>query len=260
MSYEIDRIAECLNIEEEILLLLPELLNDIWILGSWPQEIIKLLETIPVTSDSCIVELGCGKGAISIPIAKRFNCKVIGVDIYQPFLNEARNKAFEYKVEHLCEFINEEIQSFIDRGKAQFDIGILAAVGTIGSTMKETIFQFRKTVIPGGYFVIDDGYLNEGIVPSLKGYEYALPQREMLEVLKSYSDKIIAEKVIPRHRVKEYNEQNNIFIEKRAKEIIKRNPSTKKMIEAFVEKEKEECEFIEEKTIACIWLMRKSYN
>lgn len=52
---------------------------------------VELADRLPIKADQHIVDIGCGLGGPARYIAKRFGCKVSGVDITQPFV-EAGNK------------------------------------------------------------------------------------------------------------------------------------------------------------------------
>ncbi|MBI4744808.1 MAG: class I SAM-dependent methyltransferase [Actinobacteria bacterium] len=254
---EKNQLAKALNIKKELIPFLPELLSDIWILGSWPDRIIELLKDLHLPENTQVIELGCGKGAVSIQVAKYLNYNVTGIDIFEPFLNEAKSKAVEYKVKHLCKFIKEDIAKFIDYNQTLFDVLIFAAVGTIGDNIQQTIYNLRKVVRPQGYIIIDDGFLSDDSPTTLKGYEYNCNYDETVKQLTYYGDKIIREIRISLKDLKDSNENNNICIKKRADKIIEKFPQMKHYIEVYIQNEKNECEFLETKTTPAIWLLQK---
>jgi predicted RNA methylase len=60
---------------------LPYILQDLWELGASPGEIIELVRKHANNySRLRILDLGCGKGAVSIQLAKELNCSCLGVD------------------------------------------------------------------------------------------------------------------------------------------------------------------------------------
>jgi protein-L-isoaspartate O-methyltransferase len=52
---------------------------------------VELADALPIRSDSLVVDIGCGIGGPARYLAKRFGCRVYGVDITAPFV-EAANK------------------------------------------------------------------------------------------------------------------------------------------------------------------------
>ncbi|MCK5453172.1 MAG: class I SAM-dependent methyltransferase, partial [Calditrichia bacterium] len=83
-------LSESLETNPNFLPYLPELLQDLWELGSSPDKIIELIRPLELNAgDTRILDLGCGKGAVSILLVKTFGFQAIGVDGCQPFLDEA---------------------------------------------------------------------------------------------------------------------------------------------------------------------------
>ena len=60
-------VSNSLETVPDFLPYLPELLVDLWALGSSPQSIIGLLSPLPLSStETRVLDLGCGKGAVII--------------------------------------------------------------------------------------------------------------------------------------------------------------------------------------------------
>jgi ubiquinone/menaquinone biosynthesis C-methylase UbiE len=64
----------------------------------------KLLELCRIDKDKRVLDIACGKGTTSILIAKKFGCKVVGIDISPELIEEAKFLARKSKVGHLLEF------------------------------------------------------------------------------------------------------------------------------------------------------------
>ena len=54
--------------------------------------------------DTKVLDLACGKGAVSVRLAKELNIHFKGVDILPEFIDYAKCNAQEYGVSDLCEF------------------------------------------------------------------------------------------------------------------------------------------------------------
>ncbi|MBU4451076.1 MAG: methyltransferase domain-containing protein, partial [Actinobacteria bacterium] len=68
----------------------PYILQDLWEIGASPEVIIELVRKHTNNYYSLsILDLGCGKGAVSIKLAKEFNCTCLGIDAIKEFINEA---------------------------------------------------------------------------------------------------------------------------------------------------------------------------
>ena len=89
----------------ELLPYLPELLTDIWALGSSPVTVVEWLRSRQLPPETTrVLDLGCGKGAVSINLARELGFHILGIDFFEPFLAEAMEKARELGVEKLCSF------------------------------------------------------------------------------------------------------------------------------------------------------------
>ena len=100
----------------EIIPFLPYLLQDFWELGSDPEIMTELIDKyIRLSENTRILDLGCGKGAVSVKTAQKLGVKVKGIDLIPEFVEFAEQKAKEYKVDDLCEFetgdINEAVKT-----------------------------------------------------------------------------------------------------------------------------------------------------
>src|SRR4030042_3768482 len=91
--------------EIELFPYLPYLMQDIWEIGASPEVIIDLVEKhTREYSKITVLDLGCGKGAVSVKLAHKLQCKCYGIDAIKEFIDEANKKTNEYKVNSLCKF------------------------------------------------------------------------------------------------------------------------------------------------------------
>ncbi|MCK5241132.1 class I SAM-dependent methyltransferase [bacterium] len=251
------KIAESLDISVELLPFLPELLADIWILGSSPNHIFDMLLPLRLPADeSRVLDVGCGKGAVSITLAQKFGLYIDAYDHFQPFLEEAKQKAEEYGVNKLCKFALADIRTILPSVR-NYDIVIYAAVGAALGNLESCIGQLRQTVHPGGYILIDDGFSSAEKPLEFPGYEYVATREEARRQLLSHGDQLIQELLVPKNEIIAYNHQNNKVIQKRAAELIKRFPDKTKLFSQYVQHQLDECQVIENETQGAIWLLQR---
>lgn len=117
--------------DKELYPFLPYILQDLWEIGADPDTIIKLFRKHSKNySNLKILDLGCGKGAVSIRVSKEFGCACYGIDAIPEFIDFAQQKAKEYSVDHLCNFeigdIREKIKELLG-----YDVIILGAIGPV---------------------------------------------------------------------------------------------------------------------------------
>jgi ubiquinone/menaquinone biosynthesis C-methylase UbiE len=251
------QIAAAFGIEPVLVPVLPELLADIWALGSWPEKIVDLLRlATKLREGASVVDLGCGKGAVAIPIARDLLLRLHGIDLFPPFLAEARARAESAGVSELCHFeVGDLRQAFKDGRK--YNVAILAGVGAIGD-YGSTVREMRRIVHSGGVLVIDDGFLEGDAGPTPPGYEYYRSHGETVRQLTSHGDRMMHERFVPADELKEYNRINTEVIRRRAAELAASTPELAEALERYVQSEQEECAFLESRTSAAIWLLERS--
>lgn len=70
------------------------LLQDLREIGSSPDDILRLIHNHIITDGSIkALDLGCGKGAVLIKLAKELHLKCHGIDALPDFINEAKKQS-----------------------------------------------------------------------------------------------------------------------------------------------------------------------
>jgi ubiquinone/menaquinone biosynthesis C-methylase UbiE len=226
----------------------------LWELGAIPNDIIHLIEqNIEVTPNTKILDLACGKGAVSINLARAFGCKVKGIDLIPEFIDYAVTKALAYGLQDRCEFIVGDINESV-LNENGYDIVILASVGDVLGNVLETLLKLKKTVRSRGYILIDDAYSKDD---SNKVYH----TRELW--LKAFSDagvRLVAEKKAEARVLKDINKYNQDRITQRAHELMKSYPDLVDLFAGYIESQQAECNELEGGNIISVtWLLQKDY-
>jgi SAM-dependent methyltransferase len=235
---------------------MPYLLQDLWAMGCSLELILNAINELNLNSDNTeVLDLGCGKGALSVKVADRFGYKVVGIDAMEEFLDFARKKAEELDVAKLCRFINFDMHHYINEGH-QYDIVLLASLGGILGSLSETVTKLRSQVKDNGFIIIDDGYLKNSDHSQRNGYLHYRNRWNSIAELESAGDLIIAE-----HNTDKISREINIeyleAIRVRAAELISKYPDMKKEIEAYLELQEEECKVIERDITGALWVIQK---
>lgn len=252
-------IAKSLEAKPELLPFIPELLADIWALGSSPDLVVELLKSLDLPPNTTRgLDLGCGKGAVSIYLAHKLGFKVFGIDGFSPFLEEAKSKSEEYNVSNLCHFEFGDIREFISKAK-NFDFVIYAAIGDVLGRFDECVGKLRQTICPGGYMLIDDGFLKESTKIERECYGHYLPHDETLKQLTSYGDTLLKEIVFTTEETKTINKRYTEVIHRRAEKLTRNHPKSADAFSWYLENQNQECEILETYVCGAIWLLKRSY-
>jgi len=186
-------VANSLEAELKLLPYMPYLLQDLWAMGCSVDQILDLVPNLNLPAGSIkVLDLGCGKGALPVQIAAKFGFNVTGVDAMSEFLKVAEEKSYEFKISSLCNFINEDILNYVT-DRHDFNIVILASLGGIFGSNKQTIEKLRRQVCSGGYLIIDDGYLKKKDSSNRKGYHHYRNYEETVKEFTSFNDDLISE-------------------------------------------------------------------
>lgn len=257
MSDRIEKsISNFWEVDKHLLPYMPFLLQDLWALGSsvdYINDIVGSLNLHPNLKN--VLDLGCGKGAVSIRIASEFGFQVVGIDVMAEFLEDARKKAIENDVSHLCLFINQDIMEYVSVEHG-FDLVILASLGGIFGSFKNTIAKLRTQVRSGGYMLVDDGYLRESVSMNRKGYEHYRNHEDTIKELTAFND-ILLEEINTTALSLKINHEYLNAIRKRGSELIDEHPELEDDIKSYIHLQAEECDLIKNHIEGALWLLQK---
>lgn len=245
----------------EILSFLPYLLQDFWELGSDPEVMVRLIKAhAQISPETRVLDLACGKGAVAVKAAEKLRIKVKGIDILPEFISYANQKAIEYNVADLCEFAVSDINESVCSEEG-YDIVIYGAAGIVLGKPAEMLRKLKRVIKPGGYILIDEGFLPDNIKQNdVKSSSYellsesqwsALFEEEGLELIETDSDK---DTDIPASGDSDTGME---FITARANELILKHPEKRELFEGYVQNQQNEYDDIDN-TIKCVtWMLRK---
>ena len=259
MTREVDEKLACSLTAEttELLPFLPYLLQDLWELGSSPRDIIGLMKKhIPMSKDMKVLDLACGKGAVSINIAKEIGLNVHGFDLLPEFIEYAAKKAEELGVSALCHFTIGDVNEVVNTQKG-YDCVIFGAAGNILGSPRETLTKLSKTVKPGGFIIIDEGYLpDDGSGEDVKYQNYEFLHHGQWLRLFADSGLTLVEEL---QNTEDYDfDADNKAIATRAQELIEKHPEKRAIFEGYVQSQLNECDDLENSIVAVTWILRKA--
>ena len=251
-------IAQSFDATPELLPFIPELLADLWALGSSLDVIVELLRPLSLPAETTrVLDLGCGKGAVALTLAQEFGFQALGVDFFEPFIQEARQRAEEMGVSSRCRFMCADMRDALGEAR-DFDVVIYASVGRVLGRLDECIAKLRLCVRPGGYILIDDVFLISPNRIESPWYEHCANHEETLRQLTAHGDALLREVIIPAGDVKALNRQATEGIRKRAEKLAKLHPAAADSLFWYVEKQERESEIMETTAASAVWLLQRA--
>jgi 2-polyprenyl-3-methyl-5-hydroxy-6-metoxy-1,4-benzoquinol methylase len=248
-------VAAALETEPELLPYIPELLADLSALGTDPELIARLLRAHGLPAGARVLDLGCGKGAVALEVARALGAQVTGVDAFAPFVEEARRRAHAAGLAHTCRFERGDLRDWLTPETA-YDAAVLASVGPLLGGYAATVRGLRRAVRPGGLLLIEDCFL-AACVPPIEGEPY-LRHAEVLQALTACGDALLQEAITPSETLQATNRANTAHIRARAEALALRLPGKAPALRAYVERQERECALLETRLQCALWVIRRA--
>jgi len=233
---------------------LPYILQDYWEIGTSSEEVVKLIRKHKENYSSLnVLDLGSGKGAVSISIASALKCNCLGIDAINDFVNFSNEKSKEYSVSNICTFEKDDIRIRI-KSLGKYDVIILGAIGPVFGNYYETLLKLKIHLNENGIIIIDDGYTEDNCK---KDYPNILKKSELLKQINNAGMDLIDTVTI--NEIPETNENyENEFknLKNRCMELIEKHPENKVLFLKYINEQKEEYRILSEEIIPAILVIK----
>ncbi len=251
-------LAAFFQVDPSILHLVPELLSEVWALGSDPEQIVRQLQPAGLPTGARVLDLGCGKGAVALAVAEAFAATVDGTDAFAPFVDDAVRRAEAVGLSRECCFWCEDLRKTAAAARG-YDAVLCVSVGHALGGARDTIAALRRTVRPGGLMVVDDGYLAQGGGGiAFPGYGHLLPRRETVLAMTGLGDQLIDERLIPQADLATQNQVIIEAIDARASSLATRLPQHAGALADYVAKQRAECEVLDNRVQRATWVIQRA--
>jgi len=247
-------VATAMETEVDFLPHLHYILQDLNGLGTLPRFVHTLLKHLPVPPKRAL-DLGCGKGAVSISLAQVYDCECFGVDAFAPFIEDARLAAGREGLEDRCRFVVDDLRSAIPTHPS-YDLLIFSSVGDVLGDHAEAVGRLRPAVQAGGWLIIGDCVLKENASPP-PGYETVRDEATTRAALGRHGDRIVATFQPDAARYAEMNRWNQERIRIRAAELTRQHPELGSRIGEYVHRQEIEIEHFGNRVDPILFLIQK---
>ncbi len=227
---------------------IPELLKGLWELGGMPEYAVELFERNISMRGVTVIDLGCGKGATLIALAKHFDIHGLGVDIVSSFIEEAERYAKVHLVSGKVVFKTEDLTKTI--------CGILPQDLVIYGYDSETLGDFKSTLKELSKCVKEEGYLLLEFMFGDTPTEDLSTESEMVRVIKQTGYDLLDKIIWDKDTLIQVNRRNTGIIGANAERLSKQYPDKKELFVEYVQNQIGECEELENNHV-CTLLLRK---
>ena len=255
-----ESIATAMDWSEDISILpfIPYILQDFWEMGTPAEAVINFVKThYHVESLSAtslqnpiqILDLGCGKGAVSIKSATALNCNCLGIDGLPEFIEISKEKAKEYGVENLCRFEVGDIREKINE-IGTFDVIVLGAIGAVFGDYYSTLTALSQHLNPNGIIIINDAYIDDATTSQ---YPSLLYRRELLAQVGQAGMELIDEVTdFPTDYEGDFE-----CLKNRCEELMTKYPDKTALFEKYIQTQIYEYDALDNKMICSMMVFRK---
>jgi 2-polyprenyl-3-methyl-5-hydroxy-6-metoxy-1,4-benzoquinol methylase len=236
---------------------LPFLLQDLWELGTSAESVIQLIKKHKtyLPGEVHVLDLGCGKGAVSVRLALEFGFQCRGIDGMPEFIRAANHWAQHYQVQTLCGFECGDIRNW-QPGDDLYDIIILGSIGSVFGSPQETLRQVKQFTRPSGLIMIADAYIpdDQALHSPHPQYYY---RKEIIRAIQDNHLKVLEEHPDNRSDAVRDNEKMYALIESRARELSEKYPDKQDIFSTYLREQQKENEILDNEVMSVTWLLRE---
>jgi SAM-dependent methyltransferase len=122
-----------------------------------PAKIERLLDLLPLGADAFVLDLGCGRGELSVRMIERFGCVVTAIDRSSPMLDAARKRAHRKNAFDRLRLVEGDIGEF-KAEPGSFELTVMLGGGGIAGGIKGICVTLAGWTRRGGHILIGEGY------------------------------------------------------------------------------------------------------
>ena len=122
---------------------------------------------------------------------------------------------------------------------------------------EQTVAGLRRLVRAGGYIVIEDGFLADGVarLPLAEGYA---GHSETLRQLTACGDMVAQEVICSTEQARSVNQRNTDLIRQRASLVRASHPAFVRLIDEYVARQERETQILGTDVLCAIWVLRRA--
>jgi len=108
-----------------------------------------------IEASKTVLDVGCGAGQTACYLAKRYNCRVVGVDIRSKMVERSRERAQRAGLNDRVTFRTADAQD-LPFGEAEFDAVITESVTAFPADKALALREYARVTKPGGWVGLNE--------------------------------------------------------------------------------------------------------
>lgn len=230
------------------------LVQDFWNMGASPKAIIQLIKKHQLNRnpDINVLDLGCGKGSVSVSLAREFGFSVHGIDGFPGFIEEAKQWAQQYGVSNLCRFEQGDIRQRVFE-LHNYDMIVLGSIGPILGNIRQTVEKIKSCIHDQGRIILDDAYIPDNCNFTHERFE---KRSHIVEQFRENRLTILDEQLYDESDFIDVDANPFDPIQKRVDELIAAYPDKRQLFEAYIESQERDNEIVDRYISYVTWLLK----
>jgi arsenite methyltransferase len=130
----------------------------------------ELLALCSIDGSKTVLDVGCGVGVTPCYIAKRYGCRVVGVDVLEGMVDQAIERARREGLEDVTEFRVADAQDLPFEDET-FDIVMTESATVFPADKQQAMSEYARVTKPAGYVGLNETtWLKTPVPPELAVY------------------------------------------------------------------------------------------
>jgi ubiquinone/menaquinone biosynthesis C-methylase UbiE len=114
-----------------------------------------LAKLCQISKESYVLDAGCGVGKTTCYLARKYGCRVMGVDILEKMVEVSRNRANQENVKDRVEFRAADVQNLPFEDNL-FDVVITESVTAFPENKQKAVCEYARVTKPGGFVGLNE--------------------------------------------------------------------------------------------------------
>ncbi len=257
-------VSRSLGANSSLIPVLGELFASLTALGSSPRRLASLLPVSSLVARFSepglssqyrphVLDLACGKGAVSVELARRHGCRVTCVDGCPAFIVAARALAARHNVAHLCSWHIADIRRWSPMPSRKFDTALMIGLDSLA----DAVPRLRAFVRPGGFYLIDDAIRDPRHRDS-DAFSDVPDSAACTALIESLGDRVLRRVMLPRAVIKSQHHAISIKLASTTRTLAKRHPKLRKPLAEFLANQRDASKVLLGPLRPTLWLIERA--